>query len=134
MTERKLQKYDDYLNKTLPPVVGSKTLTPVILTDSKAKYLIKHCSSIVESQIRWRFRSGQSTERGFQWLSRNIDRERSLGQYPSLCVVDTCDLTDYDGKFVTLAANKDIVDSLINTYQTLSHLRRTKKIYMYLQI
>jgi hypothetical protein len=29
----------------------------------------------------------------------------------------TCDLTDYDGKFVTLAANKDIIDSLINTYQ-----------------
>jgi hypothetical protein len=29
----------------------------------------------------------------------------------------TCDLTDYDGRFVTLAANKDIVDSLINTYQ-----------------
>ena len=85
MTERKLQKY---LNKTLPPVVGSKTLTPVILTDSKAKYLIKHCSSIVESQIRWRFRSGQSTERGFQWLNRKLDREiGSLGQYPSLCVV-----------------------------------------------
>jgi len=46
MTERKLQKY---LNKALPPVVGSKTLTPVILTDSKAKYLIKHCSSTVQS-------------------------------------------------------------------------------------
>jgi hypothetical protein len=29
----------------------------------------------------------------------------------------TSDLTDYNGKFVTLSANKDIVDSLINTYQ-----------------
>jgi hypothetical protein len=29
----------------------------------------------------------------------------------------TCDLTDYDGKFVALSANKDIVDSIINTYQ-----------------
>jgi hypothetical protein len=29
----------------------------------------------------------------------------------------TCELTDYDGKFVALSANKDIVDSIINTYQ-----------------
>lgn len=115
MTERKLQKY---LNKTLPPIVGSRKLTPVILTDSKAKYLIRHCSSTVESQIRWRFRSGQSTERGFQWLNRNLDRE--IGHLDNIHLyvwLGTCDLTDYDGKFVTLAANKDIVDSLINTYQ-----------------
>ena len=115
MTERKLQKY---LNKTLPPVVGSRKLTPVILTDSKAKYLIRHCSSTAESQIRWRFRRGQSTERGFQWLNRNLDREMGHLDNIHLYVwLGTCDLTDYDGKFVTLAANKDIVDSLINTYQ-----------------
>ena len=29
----------------------------------------------------------------------------------------TCDLTYYDGIFVALSANKDIVDSIINTYQ-----------------
>jgi hypothetical protein len=37
----------------------------------------------------------------------------SLNDLGSEC----CDLTDYDGTFVALSANKDIVDSLINTYQ-----------------
>ena len=39
VSKRKLQKY---LEKSLPPIVGNKQLTPVILTDSKAKYLIEH--------------------------------------------------------------------------------------------
>ena len=102
MTERKLTKY---LKKALLPVVGSKTLTPVMLMDSKAKYLIKHCSSAVESQIWWRFRSGQSTERRYQWLSRNLDREISYLDNIHLYVwLGTCDFIDYDGTFVTLSA------------------------------
>lgn len=62
MSKRKLQKY---LEKSFPPIVGNKQLTPVILTDSKAKYLIEHCSTEIESQIRWRYKSGQSTEKGY---------------------------------------------------------------------
>jgi hypothetical protein len=53
---------------------GQQT-TPVILTDSRAKYIIEHCYTEIESQIRWRDKSGQSTEKGYNWLQKNIEKE-----------------------------------------------------------
>jgi len=72
MTERKLRKY---LSKPLLPLEGHKILTPIILTDSKARYLKDICTSQVESQIIWRYKPGQSAEVGYHWVQNNISRE-----------------------------------------------------------
>jgi len=65
MTERKLRKY---LSKPLLPLEGHKILTPIILTDSKARYLKDICTSQIEPKIIWRYKSGQSTKEGYNWL------------------------------------------------------------------
>jgi len=119
MSKRKLQKY---LEKSLPPIVGNKQLTPAILTASKAKYLIEHCSSEIESQIRWRYKSGQSTEKGYNWLQRNIEKE--IGHLDNIHIyiwLGTCDLTDYDGTFVRLSTDENSVHSLLDKYQKCIH-------------
>ena len=98
--------------------MGNKQLTPVILTDSKAKYLIEHCSTEIESQIRWRYKSGQSTEKGYNWFQRNIEKEIDhLDNIHIYIWLGTCDLTDYDGTFVRLSTDENIVNSLLDKYQ-----------------
>lgn len=110
MSKRKLCKY---LEKPVPPIEGHKQLTPLVLTDSKAKYLIEHCTTEVQSQIRWRFRSGQTTQQGFEYLQKNIDRD--IGHLDNIHIyiwLGTCDLTDYDGTYINLSSEDDIVSTL----------------------
>ena len=103
MTEKKLQKY---LKRKLPPIIGHQTLSPIILTDSKAKYLIDYCTSEIELQIKWRFRGGRNSSQGFNWLQQNLDKE--IGHLDNIHLyvwLGTCDLTVYDGKYVTLSTD-----------------------------
>jgi hypothetical protein len=49
MTEHKLLKY---LSKTFELPVDNKRLTPVVLTDSKGKYLEPYCKNPLENSMK----------------------------------------------------------------------------------
>ena len=103
MTERKLWKY---MRKSLPPLTGSKQLTPEVLTDSKGKYLQPYCQSGVEKEIKWRWQSGRRTEDGFRWLLDNLDRETGhLDNMLLIVWLGTCELTSFYGTFISLSAD-----------------------------
>jgi hypothetical protein len=59
MTEHKLDRYLRK-NSTLVLPAGSQILTPMIFTDSKAKYLRTVGSLPLENNIKWWFKSGPS--------------------------------------------------------------------------
>lgn len=123
MSENKLRKY---LRKPLPPVLGTQTLTPVILTDSKAKYLKGYSSTYIEKQIKWRYKSGQTSSQGYNWLLSNIDRLTGhLDNIHLYIWLGTCDLTDYNGTYITLSDDKDKPKKLIDALQNFITLLKT---------
>ena len=94
------------MRKGLPPLTGSKQLTPVVLTDNKGKYLQPYCQSGVEKEIKWRWQSGRRTEDGFRWLLDNLDRETGhLDNILLIVWLGTCELTSFYGTFISLSAD-----------------------------
>lgn len=63
MTDKKLLKY---LRKSFEPPNGEQRLTPVVLTDSKGKYLQPQCSLPIGTNIRWWDKSGRNTKQGLK--------------------------------------------------------------------
>ena len=51
MSENKLRKY---LKRPLPPIIGQQLYTPIVISDSKGKYLKDNCSTEIEHNIKWR--------------------------------------------------------------------------------
>lgn len=94
MSEAKLRKY---LKKPIQPVTGHKTLTPVLFSDSKGKYLQRQQCGGIDSHIKFWCKSGRTTAEGLQWLGDNL--ETKIGHLDNISVyvwLGTCDLTTYD--------------------------------------
>ena len=72
MSERKLKKY---LKRTLPPIIGDKLLTPVVLTDSKGYNLKNQASTPHELEILWWCQPSRTTKKGLDWLQNNLAQE-----------------------------------------------------------
>ena len=120
MSERKLQKY---LKRSLPPVIGNKTLTPIVLTDSKGRYLHDFCHTEVELEIRWRYKSGRTSHEGLKWLRDNLNSE--IGRLDNIHLyiwLGTCDLTNYNGQFISLSTDEGIIPYIIAQYQEIINL------------
>lgn len=83
-------------------------------------------TSQVESQIIWRYKPGQSTEVGYNWLQNHISRE--IGQFHNIHLyiwLGTCDFTVFDSIFVTLVDDTEAhIKSLIDTHQKYCELMK----------
>lgn len=121
MTEHKLLKY---LKQRFEPPSGDKVLTPVILTDSKAKYLLSQCKTPFENSIRWWFESGRTSAQGLEWIRDNI--EQKVGHLDNIHLyiwLGTCDLTIYNKPFIELTSNTaQKVQELLNNFQQISEV------------
>ena len=68
MSNNKLSKY---LHKHYTERKGNKTHTPVVLTDSKGKWLEKKISQLIEKEDKWWAKSSQTCKEGYNWLKSN---------------------------------------------------------------
>lgn len=121
MTEHKLLKY---LRQRFDPPTGDDRLTPVILTDSKGRYLSYQCKTPFENSIKWWGESGRSSGQGLGWLRDNI--EQKIGHLDNIHLyvwLGTCDLTEYIHPFIQLRPKTDeLVQQLLNNFQEISKL------------
>jgi len=109
MSENKLRKY---LKRPLPPIIGQQLYTPIVISDSKGKYLKDNCSTEIEHNIKWRCVSGRSVEQGYLWLLENITHE--IGHFDNIHLYiwfGTCDLTIYDRttRYISLTSESDTI-------------------------
>lgn len=93
------------------------TFTPVVLSDSKARYLQSEVVHPAEQKIVWWYESGASAKSQLDFLKDNL--ELKLHRYPRIVLyiwLGTCDLTKKEGKFIELKArDNSAVSELINT-------------------
>ena len=68
MSNNKLSKN---LHKHYTERKGNKTHTPVVLTDSKGKWLEKKISQLIEKEDKWWAKSSQTCKEGYNWLKSN---------------------------------------------------------------
>ncbi|CAG2255479.1 unnamed protein product [Mytilus edulis] len=96
---------------------------PVILSDSKAKYLANTIdwSSHPDNKIFWWWKSGADTETQFTWLKDNLEskiQELSSQHFTIYIWLGTCDLTEKTGKFIKLrSSNNERVNYICETYK-----------------
>ncbi|CAG2200529.1 unnamed protein product [Mytilus edulis] len=96
------------LNKQIHRLESSQTsfpfdYMPVILSDSKARFLQNEVNSRTERKIQWWFKSGASANDQLQYLKDNL--ELKLQIHPKILLyvwLGTCDLTTKNGKFISL--------------------------------
>ena len=65
MSENKLRKF---INKQTPPLTGKKRLQPIVLSDSKGRYIDKLYRDTTEKQLIIICQSGLKSEENKQWL------------------------------------------------------------------
>lgn len=107
MSVNRLQKY---INKQTPPLTGSKQLVPVLLSDSKGRYLEEQRQDAIDYHIKFWYKGGRTTAEGLQWLQDNLSNK--VGHLDNLSVyiwLGTCDFTNYDKdtKYITLQDNQE---------------------------
>ena len=88
--------------------------TPIIVSDSKARYLEQEVIAPVERKLVWWFQSGASAKDQLHYIKDNL--EVQLQRYPRIILyiwVGTCDLTKKEGKFIYLRARDNILQSVI---------------------
>ena len=113
MTEHKLLKY---VSKQFQAPSGDRQLVPVVLTDSKRRYLNNLCRNGVELSITWWNQSGRTTKQGLKWLQDNLDTKIVHLDNISLYVwLGTCNLTEYAPPFIRLRNN---IDEIITDTKT----------------
>ena len=118
-------KLANYLSKSnFNPPIGPRQFTPVILSDSKGKYLKDNIVNSFDNNIVWWCRSGANIEDSFKWLKANIDNKlKTLVKIRLYIWLGTCNLTSKDkGIHISLrSTNDDTVNHIIeqlHTFQT----------------
>ena len=110
MSETRLTKF---LQLPWHPSVGTKHITPVIISDSKGIYLKNQIQHPEKQNIIWRCKKGASIEERLHWLGANIDSEiKELGNIHVYIWLGTCNLTKKGKKLSIALAATDIIESL----------------------
>jgi hypothetical protein len=76
-----------YLSKTFELPVDNKRLTPVVLTDSKGKYLERYCQNPLENSIKWWAKPGRNSTEGLELLKENLKYKIEVYIYMQVCVL-----------------------------------------------
>ena len=123
MTKHKLLKY---LSKTFELPVDNKRLTPVVLTDSKGKYLERYCQNPLENSIKWWAKPGRNSTEGLEWLKENL--KYKIGHLDNIALYvwfGTCDLTAYDKqtRFISIKdQTNETIQKVVNNYQEIAEI------------
>jgi hypothetical protein len=118
MSERRLTIQ---LQRPKEAVVDALEWTPVVLSDSKGKYLKNQTSATdyPENSILWWTRSGADTDSLYQWIKQGLRRQLSNhGKIHLYVWSGTCDLTCKQNRKIALADQEgEIVSRLIQLYK-----------------
>jgi hypothetical protein len=110
MSKGKLQKY---LARPFEIPTGSKTITPIILSDSKGFNLKEQVTNIVEQNIKWWCKPGRDSTQTLNWIRQNISDQ--IGHYDKIALyiwIGTCGLTRKNKQYISLANHNN---SSLNT-------------------
>ena len=89
MSENKLRMF----NKQTLPLTGKKRLQPIVLSDSKGRYIEKFYRDSTEKQLIIISQSGLKAEESKQWLKRNILVDRKIIEHGDIWLyiwIGTC--------------------------------------------
>lgn len=136
MSNSKLQRETVKLQRKIQPV--SLTKTPIILSDSKAKYLKYARSLPVEFNIVWWYQSGATARDRYLFLKDNI--EQAVNRYQNIVLyvwLGTCDLTKFiDNKCIDLrsadsnSSVNDIIREFRNIYTLISTYATVELVFL----
>ena len=123
MYSRKIQKQIRDLR--VPPLPAPPRV-PVLLSDSKGLRLQNQISGSPASYIRFWCQSGADSANRLQYLRDNLAHElQTLGNITLYVWVGTCDLTDKQGNFISLAAQDNTrVNQLTTNLREIYHFTR----------
>lgn len=139
MSLARVRKHIQNLRPSLhnPPLLRS---IPVILSDSKAKYLenISDWYSHPENKIFWWWQKGANTRDALVWLKDNLESQfQELGsQHLTLYVwLGTCDVTVKSGLFIDLRTESDdsvndVCTAYKDLYKFLSNYPTVKLVFL----
>jgi hypothetical protein len=68
-----VQKLAKFMQKPRSVTIGHKTITPVIISDSKGEYLKSQIIHPEYRNIIWWCKRGTTIDQSLRWLSSNID-------------------------------------------------------------
>jgi hypothetical protein len=95
------------------------TVSLVLNVRSQVPYLRNVGSLPLENNIKWWFKSGQTSDIGLNWLRSNLDNK--IGQLDNISLyvwLGTCDLTFKTNDTVDIRENpKEAIDNLIRNFE-----------------
>lgn len=125
MSKTKLLKQ---LERQIPAPSGERTHTPVVLSDSKGKRLEKKVGTPNETNLKWWSKSGETTQKGYNWLKNHFKaKTRKHGQIWLYVWYGTCDLTTKNKKYIALTSETD--SAIDNAAKYLTKIKELVKQY-----
>lgn len=120
MCEKKLEKYlVKFENKYEEPQTPA-VLKPVVLGDSKGRWLRSFVKTTIESEILWLCSGGCTSERGYGMIEKNIEHYIQIfGKIHLYVWLGTCDLSTLhkQSKLLTIKnTQEDALREIINCY------------------
>lgn len=83
MTNKKLTKYlEKFESKITLNPSAQRNKNPLVISDSKGRYLKEQVQLPAGNQIKWFCESGRTTLKGLKWLQQNLDR--TVEQYNNI--------------------------------------------------
>ncbi|CAC5379859.1 unnamed protein product [Mytilus coruscus] len=129
MSNDKLQREIVKLRNKLPHQSFNKT--PIILSDSKGKYLKLQRNLPIESGVRFWYKKGATTRDSYKYLEGQIDEAvRHYNNIVFYVWLGTCDLTDFNHKnrHISLRSrDSSSVNYVINNFRRIYALVATYK-------
>jgi len=124
MSKTKLLKQ---LDRQIPIPSGERTHTPVVLSDSKGQRLEKKVGTPLERHIKWWSKKGEPTHKGYKWLKDHIrSKIRRHGHIWLYVWYGTCDLTQYNKKYIALASETESnIDKAAEYLQKIKELMKS---------
>lgn len=125
MNEDKIEKYFSKcsdLDKDLP----RRKLTPIILTDSKARYLYQESICRLEHGIVWLYEPGLRAEDGIKWIRTQLnDLQERFGKFELFVFLGTCDLGLKNSQGLILRPRvSSVICRLIRLFREFAELAR----------
>lgn len=100
MSEHRLRKY---VVSEYRPIKNNLTFTPVLLSDSKGRYIK---DVLINDRLKVYAKSGKNTTDIVTWCNKNVHKlTHQYGRVHIYVWIGTCDFTNKDGVFIT--RNKD---------------------------
>lgn len=129
MSEKKIRKSLEHLERLEASISRRRRKTAVIVSDSKGNYLRSHTSSRLEKDIIWLCDRGLTTIGGISLLKSKLeDLSRRFGKLSVYIFLGTCDLSTKEGDFIVLNQTyRNDREKVIEEFRQLTYFANEKR-------